>query len=162
MIETERSVLIDADIESVWTYVEDIRRWASLFPGCRECNLIDEHDSHWVLKVGVGALVRTVNVRVHVDEWSEPERVLFSYTLDGDPVNGSGSYVASRKSEDETEVTLRVRVQGSGPVAPLWEAMSKPLLPQLAKSFAGQLKAEIEKSLDPDSADAPQAVEGPK
>jgi hypothetical protein len=88
-----------------------------------------------------------VNVRVHVDEWSGPERVLFSYTLDGDPVNGSGAYEASRKSEGETEVTLRVRVQGSGPMAPLWEAMSKPLLPQLAKSFATQLKAQIERSI---------------
>ena len=40
---------------------------------------------------------------------------------------------------------MKVRVQGSGPMSPMWEAMSKPLLPQLAKSFAGKLKAEIEK-----------------
>jgi hypothetical protein len=26
----------------------------------------------------------------------------------------------------------------------MWEAMSRPLLPQLAKSFAAKLKAEIE------------------
>jgi hypothetical protein len=51
-----------------------------------------------------------------------------------------------RKTAQETEVTLKVRVQGSGPMAALWEAMSKPLLPQLAKSFAGQLKSEIEKA----------------
>ena len=29
-------------------------------------------------------------------------------------------------------------------MAPMWEAMGKPLMPQFAKSFAGQLKAEIE------------------
>jgi carbon monoxide dehydrogenase subunit G len=146
MIETERSVVIDSDIESVWAYVEDIRRWANLLPGCRECNVIDERDSHWVLKVGAGALVRTVNVRVHVDEWLGPECVNFSYCLDGDPVSGGGSYIASRKSQNETEVTLRVRVQGSGPMAPLWETLSRPLLPQLAKSFAGQLKLKIEQA----------------
>jgi hypothetical protein len=46
---------------------------------------------------------------------------------------------------DATEVTLTVRVAGTGPMAPLWEAMSKPLLPKLTKSFAGQLKSTIEK-----------------
>ena len=29
-------------------------------------------------------------------------------------------------------------------MAPMWEAVSRPLLPQLAKSFSGKLKAEIE------------------
>jgi carbon monoxide dehydrogenase subunit G len=156
MIETERSVLIDADIGIIWAYVEDIRRWAALFPGCRDCTVIDARDSHWVLKVGAGALVRTVNVRVHVDEWCAPGRVEFSYRLEGDPVQGSGSYLASPKSENETEVTLTVRVEGSGPMAPLWEAISKPLLPQLARSFAERLKVAIEKARQ---ADGPSEVQ---
>jgi hypothetical protein len=54
---------------------------------------------------------------------------------------------ASRKAADETEVALRVRVEGSGPMAPMWEAMSRPLLPKLAKSFAGRLKGEIEAAI---------------
>ena len=148
MIETEQSISIDAAIENVWAYVQDIRRWANLFPGCRDCAVLDEHDSRWTIKVGVGGLVRTVNVLVHVDEWDGPERVDFSFTLEGDPVVGGGSYSASRKTACETEVTFRVRVAGSGPMAPMWEAMSKPLLPQLAKSFARKLKVEIEKAAD--------------
>jgi carbon monoxide dehydrogenase subunit G len=146
MIETEQSILIDASISKVWEYVRDIRGWANLFPGCRECVVLDEHNSRWRLKVGAGGLVRTVNVLVHVDRWDGPERVDFSYALAGDPVTGGGSYIATPKAAHQTEVTLRVRVEGSGPMAPMWEAMSRPLLPQLAKLFAGQLKAEIEKS----------------
>ena len=145
MIETDQSVLIDASICSVWEYVRDIRNWANLFPGCRECTVIDEFDSRWVLKVGAGGLVRTVNVLVHVDEWSGPDRVTFSYQLPGDPVRGGGCYVATRRSAHQTEVSLKVRVEGSGPLAPVWEAVSRPLLPQLAKRFAGELKTEIEK-----------------
>lgn len=149
MIETEQSISIDAAIDSVWGYVNDIQKWASFMPGCRACTVINTDDSRWTLKVGVGGLVRTVKVLVHVDEWEGPERVNFSYQLEGDPVLGGGSYVASRKAALETEVTFRVRVAGSGPLAPMWEAMCKPLLPQLAKSFAGQLKAEIEKAARP-------------
>jgi len=144
MIEAEQTVLVDIPINGVWDYVRDIRRWASLMPGMRECTVIDANQSRWTLKVGVGGLVRTVNVLVHIDHWDGPERVSFSYKLEGDPVEGGGSYAASRKGARETEVTLSVQVRGSGPLAPMWEAMGRPLLPKLAKGFAGQLKAEIE------------------
>lgn len=157
MIETGQSVLIDATIASVWSYVQDIRRWAMLFPGCRECTVINAQESRWVLKVGAGGLVRTVNARVHVDLWDGPGRVDFSYKLEGEPVEGGGSYFASQTTDRQTEVTMTVRVVGSGPMAPLWEALSRPLLPQLAKSFAGQLKTEIEKAAG--SLISPKAVE---
>ena len=153
MIETEQTVLIDVGIDGVWAYAHDMRRWADLLPGMREFTVIDENDSRWVLKVGVGGLVRTVNVLVHVDKWDGPERVDFTYKLEGDPVEGGGSYTASRTSDRQTDVVLQVRVQGGGPMAPMWEAMGRPLLPQLAKGFADQLKAAIEQ----DAAASPPA-----
>jgi carbon monoxide dehydrogenase subunit G len=146
MIETEQTISIDAPIEAVWTYVRDIERWANLMPGLRECEVTDDNDSRWTLKVGVGGMVRTVKVLVHVDEWDGPERVSFSFKLDGDPVGGGGAYLATSKGPGETEVRLKVQVVGSGSMAPMWEAMGKPLLPQFAKAFAGQLKDEIEKA----------------
>jgi carbon monoxide dehydrogenase subunit G len=149
MIDTTQSIEINASIDNVWQYIKDIRHWAMLFPGCRGCTVIDEDDSRWTLKVGAGGLVRTVNVLVHVDLWAGPERVDFSFKLDGDPVEGSGSYSAINKGEHTSEVCMTVRVQGSGAMAPMWEAVSKPLLPMLAKSFAAKLKAEIEKSNAP-------------
>lgn len=144
MIDTEQIVLIDCPIEGVWDYVRDIERWANLMPGLQSCEVIDANDSRWTLKVGVSGLVRTVRVGVHVDAWDGPEQVTFTYKLENDPVEGGGSYLAARHGAGQTEVTLKVRVEGAGPMAPMWEAMGKPLLPQFAKAFAGQLKAEIE------------------
>jgi carbon monoxide dehydrogenase subunit G len=144
MIETEQTVTIDRPIGEVWDHVSDIHRWASLMPGLQDCDVADENDSRWTLKVGAGGLVRTVRVLVRVDRWAGPEEVDFSYRLEGDPVQGGGTYRASAKGAGETEVALAVRVEGSGPMAPMWEAMGRPLLPQFAKAFAGQLKAQIE------------------
>lgn len=144
MIEAEHAIVIETDIERVWNYVQDIRRWAMLFPGCKQCDVIDANNSKWIIKVGAGGLIKTVNVLVHIDEWAGPERVNFSYKLENEPVVGSGSYIASIKSNNETEVCLKVRVEGSGKMAPMWEAMCKPLLPQLAKAFAASLKKKIE------------------
>lgn len=144
MIETQHSVAIDTTIDRVWDYVKDISRWASVFPGCRECTIIDDNNSRWVIKVGAGGLVRTVNVLVNVEQWNGPGEVLFSYKLEAEPVVGRGSYAAVSKGANETEIILKVIVEGSGQMAPMWEAMSRPLLPQLAKMFAGSLKTEIE------------------
>jgi carbon monoxide dehydrogenase subunit G len=119
-------------------------------PGYRECEIIDENDSRWTLKVGVGRLVRTVKVQVHVDEWAGPETVRFTFKLAGDPVHGGGTYVATATGSNETQIALKVHVIGTGPMAPMWEAMGKPLLPQFARSFAEQLRDEIEKSVVPD------------
>lgn len=144
MIETEQSVVIGVGIDGVWDYARNIHNWANLMPGLQEYTVANDDDSHWTLKVGMGGLVRTVKVSVHVDLWDGPGRATFSYKLQGDPVRGGGSYSAVPKGAGETEVTLQVRVEGSGPMAPMWEAMGRPLLPQLAKAFAGQLKAKIE------------------
>lgn len=144
MIETEQTVTIRENIDTVWDFARDIRGWAGLMPGMQECEVIDDDNSRWILKVGVGGLVRTVKVQVHVDQWDGPGRVFFTYKLEGDPVQGGGAYHATARGPAETEVVLTVRVEGSGPMAPMWEAMGRPLLPQLAKGFAGQLRDKIE------------------
>ena len=144
MIETEQTVAIAAPIAAVWNHARDISRWAELMPGMRECEVIDADRSRWVLKVGVGGLVRTVTVNVTVEQWDGPGEVRFSYALIGDPVQGGGTYHARDLGPAGTEVTFRVEVEGSGPLAPMWEAMGRPLLPQLARGFAEQFKAAIE------------------
>lgn len=154
MIETEQTVTIDAGIKQVWDYAHDINKWASLMPGLQACTIIDADNSHWTLKVGAGGLVRTVKVRVHVTEWAGPTRATFTYKLEGDPVEGGGSYTATSRGAHATDVTLSVRVEGKGPMAPMWEAMGKPLLPSFAKAFAEQLKAKIEESVGAPAASA--------
>jgi carbon monoxide dehydrogenase subunit G len=152
MIQSEQSIGIDAAIEAVWGYTSDMCRWAAFMPGCRSYESVDDRHSRWTLKVGVGALVRTVRILVHIDEWEGPERVLFSFTLEGDPVKGNGSYVASRRSPHNTYLMLTLHVEGAGPMAPIWEAMSRPLLPTLLRSFCEKLKSEIELSVRNDKA----------
>jgi len=144
MIETEQTVTIRESIDNVWDFARDIRGWAELMPGMQECEVIDDDNSRWTLKVGVGGLVRTVRVKVQVDQWDGPQRVYFTYKLEGDPVQGGGSYYATSTGPRETHVQLNVRVEGSGPMAPMWEAMGGPVLPRFARGFAEELKARIE------------------
>jgi carbon monoxide dehydrogenase subunit G len=157
MIETEQTITIDRPIDLVWDHARDIRGWAELMPGMREFDLIDDDNSRWTLKVGVGGLVRTVKVNVRVDKWDGPGTVLFSYELEGDPVKGGGSYQATPGAAGGTDIVLHVRVEGGGAMAPMWEAMGRPLLPTLAKAFAAQLKERIEQATADATGAAPAA-----
>jgi carbon monoxide dehydrogenase subunit G len=143
VIETEQSVTIAAGLGTVWDYAKDVTRWAEIMPGYQSCEIIDEDNSRWVLKIGVSGLVRTVKVQVHVDQWAGPDRVDFSYQLDGDPVSGSGAYCAKPEGSS-CRVTLHVRVEGSGSMAAMWEALGGPMLPKFARKFAEQLRDRIE------------------
>ena len=160
MIETRQSVTIAAPLGAVWDYAKDVERWAEIMPGYQSCEIIDPDDSRWVLKVGVGGLVRTVKVQVHVERWAGPEEVDFTYQLEGDPVSGSGTYRASAEGAQATGVTLGVQVVGGGPMAPMWEAMGGPMLPKFARSFAEQLRDRIEQTADTAPAAAPTARPG--
>lgn len=144
MIETEQTVTVHCDIDSTWTFAKDFQRWASIMPGYQSCEMEDEDNSLWVLKVGVGGMVRTVKVKVHVVEWAGPGRVDFTYKLMGDPVEGSGAYLAAPTGDNQTAMTLKIKIVGSGPLAPMWEAMCGPVLPKFARAFAEQLKGRIE------------------
>ncbi|MAR90986.1 MAG: SRPBCC family protein [Pseudomonadota bacterium] len=144
MIANEHTFTIDTSIDRVWDYVEDIRGWASIFPGYQDCSLINDNDSEWTIKVSAAGVTRTDNVKVHVEQWNGPERVDFVFDVDDLPVEGNGTYTASACGTNQTEVTLKVCIIGSGPMAPMWEAVGTPLLPEFVKGFAAKLKAEIE------------------
>ncbi|WP_372809595.1 SRPBCC family protein [Litorivivens sp.] len=151
MIQAEHSIAINAPITSVWHYVKDIEKWANLFPGCKECQIINDNESKWLIKVGAGGMVKTVNVLVDVTAWAGPEQVSFAFKLENEPVSGTGLYRAETTAPGITHITMGVEVAGRGSMAPMWEAVSKPLLPQLAKVFASSLKAEIESATQPET-----------
>ena len=144
MIQSEHTFVINTSIDQVWKYVNDIQGWASIFPGYQDCNLIDEDRTTWTIKVSAAGVTRTDKVQVHVEKWDGPTQVDFRFDVDDLPVEGNGAYIASAKSAHETEVSLKVCIIGSGPMAPMWEAVGTPMLPEFVKGFAAKLKAEIE------------------
>lgn len=147
MIETTQTVTVAAPIEASWKLARDIECWAEIMPGYKSCEIFDADNSQWILKVGVGGMVRTVTVDVHVERWAGPEEVDFRFVLKGDPVTGRGTYRARSLSPHETQLALHVEISGTGPMAGMWEAMGGPVLPKFARNFAEELKARMEASV---------------
>jgi carbon monoxide dehydrogenase subunit G len=83
-------------LDAVWAFVSDMNNWAPFLTGYQKHEIIDATDSLWTLKGEVGILSRRVELRAHVTEWLEPERVAFTLTGLNEVVEGGGSVMLRR------------------------------------------------------------------
>lgn len=148
MIETEHRFSIDVSIDEVWAYVRDIGNWAASMPGYQSFELVDELRSKWVLKVAMGALTRTVRLNVEIIEQREPDHIAFQLQGENDPVVGTGSFHAAADAS-ATAVAFTLAITGSGPMAGTMEAMSRPIVPRMARQVGEALKTAIESTAEP-------------
>jgi carbon monoxide dehydrogenase subunit G len=144
LIEHTVWLTVEASIAQSFGLVRDMANWAAHMPGYVSFEIVNDRESVWVLKVGFGALRRTVRVRVRIEDWREPDHVAFSYRVDDASVTGSGHYDAHAVGGVATGMELAVRIVGEGPMSPVWEAMMRPVLPKMLGGFATSLKARIE------------------
>lgn len=146
MLETREQFEVRAPIERVWAYASDMRNWAANMPGFDSFESLSEADSRWTLKPRLGPFRRTVVMRVHVTEQQPPSRIGFTMESENDPVTGRGAFEAQALGPGSTGVTLSLRIDSSGPMAPMMESMARPVLPRMAKSFAESMARDIERN----------------
>jgi carbon monoxide dehydrogenase subunit G len=121
LIEHTVWLTVEASIAQSFGLVRDMANWAAHMPGYVSFEIVNDRESVWVLKVGFGALRRTVRVRVRIEDWREPDHVAFSYRVDDASVTGSGHYDAHAVGGVATGMELAVRIVGEGPMSPVWE-----------------------------------------
>jgi carbon monoxide dehydrogenase subunit G len=80
----------------VWEFIRDMNNWAPFLTGYQKHQILDETDSLWTLKGEVGILSRMVELRAHVTEWVEPQRVAFTLTGVNEAVDGGGTLIIRR------------------------------------------------------------------
>jgi len=161
VIETEHSFQIAAPLDEVWDYVRNIENWASSMPGYSSFELVDDQHSKWVLKVSMGALVRTVKLAVEITEQRKPDHIAFSLEGENDPVHGTGTFDAKANGLTETDVAFTLAITGSGAAAGTMEAISRPIVPRMARKVGDKLKEEIEGRSGTTSAAAVEVRVGP-
>ncbi|MEE2703708.1 MAG: SRPBCC family protein [Myxococcota bacterium] len=92
MAETEYSTSTQLPVETVWAFVSEMDHWAPMLTGYQGHEKQSQTDSVWTLKGDVGILQRTVQFRVHVTDWSGPERVAFELEGVNEALEGEGEF----------------------------------------------------------------------
>jgi carbon monoxide dehydrogenase subunit G len=123
--------------------------WAASFPDHQSFEVVDDKVSRWTVKVKLGSLTRTAQVKVTRTEWGEPTRIAFTLEGETEPITGSGSFDAAVGRDGSTDVRIGLAVAGFGSMAPAMEAMSRPVLPRLGTAFAEVLRRDIEAAARP-------------
>ena len=77
MPEVVANILVDNSITSVWNFVKEMDNWAPMMKGYVSHEKQSEADSVWTLTGDLGPFSKTVDLRVHVTEWLDAERVAF-------------------------------------------------------------------------------------
>lgn len=144
-LESEESFTVHAPLEAVWAYTSDMRNWAANMPGFESFEELSDTDSRWILQLKLGPFKRTARMLVHITEWDEPRHAAFALRSESEPVTGAGGFDAAESGDGVTTVTMRLRLDSTGPMAGMMESFARPVLGRMQKSFAEAITAEIER-----------------
>jgi carbon monoxide dehydrogenase subunit G len=186
--EAEYSTTARLPVETIWSFVEDMDRWARFVTGYQGHEKKSETESLWTLKGDVGVLARRLVFKVDITEWSPGKRAAFRLTGVNEPMAGEGVFTlepagdaaaappsqpprgawlrffeslvrgvlrwlgrAPRRAAPVpgaggTRLSFRLRLDPGGPMAPMINAMIRPLLLPAAESLANQILAHLEQS----------------
>jgi carbon monoxide dehydrogenase subunit G len=127
--EAKHSTTARLPVPVIWSYVREMDNWAPFLRGYQSHEKQSDTDSIWVLKGDVGMMTRTVKFHVHIDEWGEPSRVLFTLKGLNEPMQGGGEFRLS-PYEDAGAAT-------AAPAAPKLGLFAR-LMRWLYRLFAGR------------------------
>jgi carbon monoxide dehydrogenase subunit G len=101
MPEVGYTTVVDASLERVWTYVENLNNWSHLMVGFQSLDIVTDRQSVWTLRGDVGILSREVKVQVDITEWLPLDRVEFTVLGITERLDGAGSFVLRRSGDAE-------------------------------------------------------------
>ena len=139
---------VAAPPEAVWAFLLDPKRLAPCVPGCEHIEVMDETTFQVRLKVRVGFLSTTQDMRVTLAEL-DPPRHLVSVGRGEDRRLGSHVDVRSTldlapEGADRTAVRYRNEVKVRGRLGSIGDAVMKVTAKELGARFAANVRSAIE------------------
>ena len=129
MAEHTHSITSHVSAETVWNFVRDMDQWAPFLLGYQKHHKQSERESLWTLKGDVGALSRSVEFRVHITEWAEPERVRFTLEALNEALAGDGSFRIEKLDPALSDASAtRTEAPTQGFLLRLWTRLVRRLL----------------------------------
>lgn len=171
MPEVVANVRVDSSLASVWDFVSDMDNWAPMMKGYVRHEKQSEADSVWTLTGDLGPFSKTVDLKVHVTEWLDQERVAFEMEGVTEQVSATGSLDISTRhalvrqrtffqklfdwllrrgpsqlgGSGESSLTFRFSIQAGGPMGP----MINPMLGPYSDAVAQELLSSVASHLGP-------------
>lgn len=130
-------------IESVWSFVSDMNKWAPLVPGYMEHEILNDRQSTWTFKGDVGFIQKVVRLRIDITEWQKPNKVTFDLTGLNENFKGSGYFEAKVVNGKKTKITGFLDVNAKGMKGTVINPVLKSLIPKTTKDLTEAIAGKI-------------------
>jgi len=139
---SEEFKIPNASQEKVWNYLTDLANIGSCIPGCESVNKVDDVSSIFRIKLKVGYLSRTFEIKARIKDASPPGNLTFFG--EGSDADVTGNLELSQAGEAVSvkyRISIRpVSVTGKTAIA----MIGKDLVKKQAAEFATCVKAKLE------------------
>ncbi len=136
---------IDVPIQTVWTYLMDVRKVAACAPGFQ--SLEDVGEEHWkaVISIGIGPVKAKFNLDVTRPDKHEPDHMVVKGRgkAPGSAVELSGTMKLASVSPNETSMDWNANVVVSGTLASVGARLMSSTSEKLTEQFFSCLKSNL-------------------
>lgn len=135
---------VNADQVKCWTFFSDLSNIGSCIPGCESITKIDDMTAMFRVKLKVGYLSKTFEMKAKLNEVRAPSNVVF--TADGPDAEISGDLdIASAEPDKRTSVKYKIQIRATSVMGKTAVTMmGKDLVKRQASEFALCVKAKLE------------------
>ncbi|MEX2355656.1 MAG: SRPBCC family protein [Thermaerobacterales bacterium] len=138
-------ITLNTDMADLWSFMQDVDRWAPLFQGYKEHEQTGADEYRWRVTGKVGMISRTVDLKVVVTRFEPPSLVEFTLAGITENISGTGLLRAVRQEPgDGVELTFRLNMKAGGAVGPMINAHLKPALKSMTEHLLHGIQQEIE------------------
>lgn len=144
MATASHTVEVQVPQKEVWNFVSQMEKWATLVPGYREHQIINDRQSTWTFAGNVGALKKEVKVQIDITGWEEPSKISFDLTGLTDKFKGKGYFEDIALDASKTQMTGHLEVKAGGLAAPVLNPIFSAVLPKATSVLTNRVANKIQ------------------
>ncbi|MGI0079478.1 MAG: CoxG family protein [Nitrososphaerales archaeon] len=141
-VEAAEQFELNADLKECWTFFSDLSNIGSCIPGCESVTKIDDATAQFRVKLKVGYLSKTFEMKAKLKEARAPTHLRF--TGDGPDAEISGDLDIAG-SGDHTSVKYKIQIRAISVIGKTAVTMmGRDLVKKQASEFALCVKTRLE------------------
>ncbi|HWI47512.1 MAG TPA: SRPBCC family protein [Rummeliibacillus sp.] len=144
MATASHTVEVQVPQKEVWDFVSQMEKWATLVPGYREHQILNDKQSTWTFAGNVGVLKKEVKVQIDIIGWEEPSKISFELTGLSDKFSGTGYFEDVALDANKTQMTGHLEVKAGGLAAPVLNPLFTAVLPKATSVLTNRVANKIQ------------------
>ena len=140
-----KQIELTASTQDVWTFLEDVDKWAPLIPGYIEHEKANAQQFTWKFRADLGVIQKNIVMQVDITEQVNCSKLAF--TLEGlnESLEGSGNFQLQEDGE-ATNLTGYLDISGKGMMGSVINSMMKSYVPQTVSELTEAIGQQVSKS----------------